>query len=154
MPHYPISPSPSLHLPTPRPAESPSCICEYLQRHLQARAGTTKIFTNQGLIPVFFLPLRRGGGGEYSPGTSQAPPHWPQPEAHATSCLSNINTSCLRSPDNLITCLTCSPQDQGQKNLINGFPFSTKLPGCPRRPGPCCPGRAPPGTTAPCCRQE
>lgn len=62
---------------------------------------------------------------------------------HASSCLRGINVSCLCSPDNLITCCTCSPQDQDQRNLIYCLSLSTNNPSCPRIRGLCCPGRAP-----------
>lgn len=51
---------------------------------------------------------------------------------HASSCLRGINASCLCSPDNLITCCTCSPQDQDQRNLIYCLSLSTNNPSCSR----------------------
>lgn len=51
---------------------------------------------------------------------------------HASSCLRGINASYLCSPDNLITCCTCSPQDQDQRNLIYCLSLSTNNPSCSR----------------------
>lgn len=62
---------------------------------------------------------------------------------HASSCLRGINASCLCSPDNLITCCTCSPSGPRPEEFNILLSLSTNNPSCPRIQGLCCPGRAP-----------
>lgn len=140
---HPVFPSPSL----PPPPSSMPCLQALLHLQEPAAPPTGWIWyypgcqppRGHGLVPVFFLLLRLRSIALEQPrlhliGHSLRPCLF-LPERH--------QCHCLCSPDNLITCCTCSPQDQDQRNLIYCLSLSANNPCYPRMQSLCRPGRAP-----------